>query len=184
MNRTVLGATWALIMGAAAVGAQTPQQKPSTPAQPAAVGQSITMTGCVYQTSDQPTTFALRRMADAPGSAQSGVGTAGAAGASAAGGATTGAAGTATAGASRSDEGAWYRLMGDAKLKEHVGERVRVNGTVTPGKDEKGADVVIHRFQPDKLTVTTIDLAPAPQLRIQTITEMSGECPKATPGAK
>jgi hypothetical protein len=75
-------------------------------------------------------------------------------------------------------DGAWYRLMGDAKLKEHVGQRVRITGTVTPGKDEKGADIVIHRIQPDRVSVTSIDLKPAPQLSIQTISEIAGECPK------
>ncbi len=45
-----------------------------------------------------------------------------------------------------------------------------------PGKDEKGADVVFHHIEPGKVTVTALDLKPAPQLQIQSITAAQGQC--------
>lgn len=198
MSRTIIGVTLAVALSPVAAGAQTPQQKPSTQTpQPQAAGRSITVSGCVYQLTDQPTTFALRGM-DGQGTAQSGTsattgtsgrpnpsgttgtsGTAGTPGTSGTG--TTGTpsgSGMAGSGSEANMDGAWYRLMGDAKLKEHTGQRVRISGSVTPGKDDKGADIVIHRIQPNKVTVTSIDLKPAPQLNIQSITQIAGQCPK------
>jgi hypothetical protein len=61
-------------------------------------------------------------------------------------------------------------------LKRYVGQRVRINGQLTPGRDPKGNDVVIHRITPEKTVVTTIDLQPAPQLSISSISPLEGSC--------
>jgi len=59
-------------------------------------------------------------------------------------------------------ERAWYRLpeQGAQDVKQNAGKAVRVTGTLTPGKDEKGADIVIHRIEPSKTVVTAMDLKP------------------------
>jgi hypothetical protein len=191
---------------AAAQSQQQPQQKPGQqPAQqgqeqqqerqqtPQAKGQMVTFTGCVYQASDEPTMFALRSMSE---QSQAGASAAGQTGAGAAGRPETGATGTAgassagtagTAGAgagaragaaAQGADGAWYRLSGSAAqdLKQYVGQGVRVSGTIMPGRDEKGADVVVHQIQPDKVTVTALDLKPAPQFQIQSITKTQADC--------
>ena len=79
-----------------------------------------------------------------------------------------------------------YRLEDKGqKLKDHVGYRVEVSGTVTPAKDEKGADIVVTRSARvgvSNTTVTTIDLKPAPRLDVTSVKRVSGDCPKATVG--
>jgi hypothetical protein len=142
----------------------------------------------VYQASDRPTLFALRGTADQTqrtvqgnqpqgqtGQGQTAEGQTGAA---------TGTAGI--AGGTMGTEGAWYRLMpeGTQDLKPYEGQAVRVSGTLIPAKDPKGADVVIHRIEPQKTVVTALDLQPAPQLRIQSITPLDGATCPATPNEK
>jgi hypothetical protein len=207
-RNTLLALACAATLGTAAVAAQQPQsqadpnqrqeqEQPRSQGDPqqqqqqqeqprtAQQAQSATLAGCVYRASDQPTMFALRSMeADASGAStrsdeggqgeivrgRAGEGTAGAVG-------TTGANETQKAGMH-----GWYRLSSDAaeNLEQYVGEAVRVTGTVVPGRDEKGADVVVHRISPDKVSITALDLRPAPQFRIQTIVPVEGqECDPA-----
>ena len=127
------------------------------------------LTGCVYRTSDQPATFALMRMeGSAAAQAAPATGDAGRANPAPAG----------TSGASAGSAGAWYRLSpaDQSDLSRYVGQRVRIMGTVTPGRDASGADVLIHRIEPRRTTITAIDIQPAPQLAIGSITPMSGAC--------
>lgn len=179
-------------------------------------GRTVTLTGCVYQASDQPAMYALRDMGTAGGSermgsatgqpgtgqttqgqtgqgqttqgqtaqgqartsgTQSGTGTAGT---------QAGTTGTAATSGGAQAGGGWYRLAPGAQqdLKEFRGKRVEISGTVTPGRDEKGADIVIHRIEPDRTTVTAIDLKPAPQLSINTIRAAGGTCVPAASGAQ
>jgi hypothetical protein len=153
---------------------QNEQQKPSGAPQ----AQSMTFTGCVYQATDQPTMFALQRAEGMTGT--SGTSSSGStAGSSGAGAGTAGStSGSASSTAGTREQGAWYRLSPSATqdLKQYVGQMVRISGSVTPGRDEKGADVVIHRIEPERVTVTAVDLKPAPQLQIQSITQAQGEC--------
>ena len=189
MKRTLSAVGIAGILGVAAAAQQqsqqpqqqqqqSQQQKPSASAQ----GQQVTLTGCVYQATDQPTTFALQRMDNMSGSSASGTSgsTAGSSGATS--GAASGASGTTGAAAGAREQGAWYRLSpsGTEDVKQYVGRPVRISGTVTPGKDEKGADVVVHRIEPGKVTITTLDLKPAPQLQIQSIAAAQGQCSQAS----
>ena len=154
----------------------------------------MTLTGCVYQASDQPTVFALQRTADDmtasassadnPNTQSGAAGTTGAGSTATAGSRQSSRAAQATTGAAASREnevGGWYRLSADATqdLKQYVGDAVRINGSLVPGKDEQGADIVVHHIEPGKTTVTALDLKPAPQLRIQTITPAQGQCPQA-----
>jgi hypothetical protein len=189
MKRSLIAVGIAATVGAAAA-AQQPQQQPQSQQQqqsqqqkPSASkqGQSMTLTGCVYQTTDQPTNFALQRTDAISG--PSAAGTSGSSGASSGTtpGATSGTSGTTGAAGSAAgarDQGAWYRLSSSATqdLKQYVGRAVRISGTVIPGKDEKGADVVVHHIEPGKVTVTALDLKPAPQLQIQSITQAQGQC--------
>lgn len=161
--------------------------------------QNVTFTGCVYQVSDQPNVFALQRISDqmttgtsgqsgaAASSGASGTTTAGSpgssSGTSAASGRTSSGTSTGTAGTSGStsamnqkDLGGWYRLSGTQDLKQYAGRAVRITGSVTPGKDEKGADIIIHRIEPQRVTVTSVDLKPAPQLMVQSVTQAQGTC--------
>lgn len=156
---------------AAAAAAQ--RQAVNQPAAP----NALTLTGCVYQLSDDPTLFALRRMDGTSVSASASAGSADRSVAGAIG--TTGVAAGAEA-------GAWYRLGPDAQrdLSRYVGQRVEVNGRLTPGRDERGADVVVHRIEPDRVTVTALDLQPAPQLSISTIVPATGTCDAAAPAAR
>ena len=151
---------------------QTPppaqQSKPEQKQQPSQrMGQQVTLTGCLRQTSDDPKLFAL---VDAKPSQQSG--------AQAKAGQekqATGTTGTAT-------RAPFYRLQdpGTPSLKPHVGKRVEVMGTVTPAKDEKGADIVsVTKEQTITATTTTIralDLKPAPLLNVTSV-KATGECP-------
>ena len=57
---------------------------------------------------------------------------------------------------------------------------MEVTGTATPAKDEKGADIVMSRRENigvDTVTVTTIDLKPAPRLDVTSVRTVAGECP-------
>jgi hypothetical protein len=89
-----------------------------------------------------------------------------------------GTTGGASAGAAQSTEGALYRLAPPTgqDLKQFTGRRVEIVGQLMPGRDEKGADVVIHRIEPDKTVVTAIDLKPAPELRVSSMRELPGSC--------
>ena len=167
-----------LLFGAAAV-AQTPQTPPATQQKPQTaqqqpqsaqqMGQKVTLTGCLRQTSDDPKLFAL---VDAKPGQQ--------AGAQANPGQATGTSGT----AARSP---FYRLQdpGTPSLKPHVGKRVEVVGTVTPAKDEKGADIVtVTKEQTISATATTIRalaLKPAPLLNVTSVKATTGECPSGQP---
>ena len=55
-----------------------------------------------------------------------------------------------------------------------------LKGTVIPGRDIDGADVVIHEILPDEVEVRAFDLRPAPELKIDTITAAQGA--EAGPG--
>lgn len=119
--------------------------------------QSVTLTGCLRQASDDARLFGLVPSPDANK--------------------TTGTSGSLS-------QAPLYRLEDKGQnLKGHVGYRVEVTGTVTPAKDEKGADIVVTRSERvgvPTTTVTTIDLKPAPRLDITSVKRVSGDCPKAT----
>lgn len=162
-----------------AQSSQSTEQRVST-------GQQMTLTGCVRQTSDQPSTFALQQTGSGANSADkeqmdrnksndAATGTSG--GSSTASGA-TGRSGSASASGSNSGV-PWYRLASKSaqQLSEYVNKPVRIVGTVAPGKDEKGADIMVHRIEPKMVSVTAIDLKPAPQLTIQSISPGQGTCP-------
>lgn len=80
----------------------------------------------------------------------------------------------------------FYRLddTGTPGLKQHVDKRVEITGTVTPAKDEKGADVVsVTQQKTIGITTTTIraiDLKPAPTLSVKSV-KATGDCPAAKP---
>jgi hypothetical protein len=195
MKRSLVALGIAVTFGAAASAQQQTQpaqpqsqsQQQQQQQQKSMQGQSVTLTGCVYQPTDQPTNFALQRTDGMSGSSAASGGTnqtsntGSSAASSGATSGTSGAAGTsgtsASGGAGR-EQGAWYRLSASATqdLKEYVGKAVRISGTVIPGKDEKGADVIVHHIEPGKVTVTALDLKPAPQLQIQSITSAQGQC--------
>jgi hypothetical protein len=189
MTRTILAALCASTasFAVAAEHSQTPQSQPQKPQsqesqQSQMQKQTVSLTGCVFQASDQPTLFALQRTNDTKAGQTAQAGTSQERTEKGQSGAATGTAGTSGAGMAgmKGAEGAWYRLTleGTRDLKQYKGQAVRVSGTLVPGKDSKGADVVIHRIEPEKTVVTAIDLQPAPQLRIQSISPLAGvECP-------
>lgn len=163
--------------------AQTPpptQQQQTQPSKQKAepskqMGQQVTLTGCLRQTSDDPKLFAL---VDAKPGRKSG--------AQAGAGAekeTTGTSGT-TGKAGSAARAPFFRLQdpGTPSLKPHVDKRVELMGTVTPAKDEKGADIVsITKEQMIGATTTTIralDLKPAPLLNVTSV-KATGDCPAA-----
>jgi hypothetical protein len=196
MMRTILGTLCAGTASLALAAAQTPQSQPQTaqspPAQQTQQSQtqrrSVSLTGCVYQASDQPTLFALRGTGDQTQKTAQGNQPQGQTGQGQSAEGQTGAATgtTGTTGGTKGTEGAWYRLTpeGTQDLKQYTGQAVRVSGTLVPGKDPKGADVVIHRIEPQKTVVTAIDLQPAPQLRIQSISSLTGATCPTTPNEK
>lgn len=145
----------------ALAGAQTSPavQKPAQT--PSAESRQITLTGCVRATSDDPKVLALVPGVDAAKPTG-----------------TTGTVATAPL----------YRLEDKGqKLKAHIGQRVEVKGTATPAKDEKGADIVMSRRENigiDTVTVTTIDLKPAPRLDVTSVRKLAGECPTAADRSK
>lgn len=158
--------------GSIALAAQSTSGQSTTPqaATKAAQGKQVTLTGCLRQTSDDPRVFALvssDKMATSTGSTAKPTGT------TQKPTGTTGSAMTAPL----------YRLEDKGQnLKQHVGQRVEVTGTVTPAKDEKEADIVMSRRENigvDTVTVTTIDLKPAPRLDVTSARKVSGECPSA-----
>jgi len=179
----------AMILAAAmatATSAATQSQTSSTRSAGAAE-QSVTLTGCVTEASDQANLFALKRMDQNSGGNSAGAtSTTGNSTSDTArrqnqsgGAASTSAAGTSgTRAPNANTEGAIYRLAAPTtqNLKQFVGRRVEIMGHVMPGRDEKGADVVIHRIEPDKTVVTAIDLKPAPQLMVSSIRELQGTC--------
>jgi hypothetical protein len=135
----------------------TPSNGPSSP--------TVTLAGCVYQASDDPTLFAFQRISTGShGSASLAISTFGS---------EPGAPGvTKTSG--------WYRLSKNAvqDLRQFTGRRVSLKGTVIPGRDVDGAEVVIHEILPDKVEVRAFDLRPAPELKIDTIAaaQAQGSC--------
>ena len=168
MNRSlVLAGT---VLFGAAVAAQTPptgqQQKPQSYQQ---AGQQVTITGCLRQTSDDPKLFALVDAKPSQSAAQAKPGEE-----------------RATGTAGRAMRAPLYRLEdpGTPSLKPHVNKRVEVMGTVTPVKDEKGADVVgVTKEKTIGVTTTTIraiDIKPAPLLNVTSVKE-TGDCPAAKP---
>lgn len=151
--------------------AQTPppssaQQKPPDAKTQKAGAQQVTLTGCLRQVSDDPKMFALVDAKPMTGSAQS----------------KTGEDKNMSGGAAASTRAPFYRLQqgGTSDLKMHVDKRVEVTGTVTPAKDEKGADIVTYtKEQTARMTTTTIravDLKPAPLLNVQSV-KATGDCP-------
>lgn len=139
----------------------------------AAQQQQQVLTGCVYRTSDQPTVLALMRMDNSGDAAAQPAAPTGDAGRAA-----PAPAGTSGATAGPGAGSAWYRLSSadQSDVTRYVGQRVRITGTVTPGRDAAGADVVIHRLEPNRTTITAVDIQPAPELAIRSITPMSGSC--------
>ncbi|HUK34789.1 MAG TPA: hypothetical protein VLV86_12790, partial [Vicinamibacterales bacterium] len=162
----------------AASAGQSSSQSQSTAAQSQSSGQqhSVTLSGCVYQTSDQPDVFALERTPQA--SAGTVTGTSGVGSAST----STSNSSSSSSGASSADAGGrrsgWYRLSstGTQQLSQYVGKAVRVDGTVRTPQEQNGGEVVVHEIRPNQVTITTIDLKPAPELRIQSITPTQGDC--------
>ena len=138
------------------------QPSPSTPSN-AASPHSITLTGCVYQASDDPTLFAFQRISRGSyGSAGLAIGTFG--------------SGPGTGGITKTR--GWYRLSKNAvqDLRQFTGRSVSLKGTVMPGRDVDGAEVVIHEILPNEVEVRAFDLRPAPELKIDTITAAQGSC--------
>ena len=138
---------------------------PSSQSMPSntASSHSITLTGCVYQTSDDPRLFAFQRISTGSyGSANLAISTFG------------GEPGTAGVTKTRG----WYRLSKNAiqDLRQFTGRRVSLKGTVIPGRDVDGAEVVIHEILPDNVEVSAFDLRPAPELKIDTISAAQGSC--------
>lgn len=164
-----------LLFGAPGLQTSPPAQQqkpdPSQQKQQSAqrAGQQVTLTGCLRQTSDDPKLFAL---VDAKPGQQSA-----AQAKPAQEQETRGTSGTAA-------RAPFYRLEdpGTPSLKPHIGKRVEVRGTVTPAKDEKGADIVaVTKEQTITATTTTIralDLKPAPLLNVTSVTA-TGECQAA-----
>ena len=137
---------------------------PSTPSN-AASSHSITLTGCVYQASDDPKLFAFQRISTGfYGSASLAISTYG--------------SGPGAAGVTKTR--GWYRLSKNAvqDLRPFTGRSVSLKGTVIPGRDLDGAEVVVHEILPDKveMEVRAFDLRPAPELKIDTITAAQGSC--------
>jgi hypothetical protein len=167
--RTMLAVlTFVVVAGIAAeVNLITLQQdatppSPSTPSN-AASSHSITLTGCVYQASDDQTLFAFQRISTGSyGSANLAIGTFG--------------GGPGTAGVTKTS--GWYRLWKNAvqDLRQFTGRRVSLKGTVIQDRDVDGAEVVIHEILPDEVQVRAFDLRPAPELKIDTITAAQGSC--------
>lgn len=142
-----------------------PQKKSQQAQQKSSTAKQVTLSGCLRQASDSEKTFALvdpkpagtTQKADQP----------------------TGTAGTA---------GKWpvYRIEdpGTPALEPHVGKRVEISGTMTPAKDEKGADIVTWRGETigvDTMTITAIDLKPAPRLDVKSVRAV-GNCPAPKAG--
>lgn len=203
MSRTVFTFLSAAGMSAALAAGQ-PQSRPAEPQQPHQSqeqtdpkSQSVTLTGCVYQATDQPPLFALRTMgernseiagaAGPPAPRDGHAGTAGVAGVPGAADSPSprdghvGAAGTtgdARAGAPHAPNVAWYRLASQPgeDLKQYAGRAVRVTGTLAPGAGGQGADLGPDRVQMVGAQVTASDLEPAPQVQIQSIGPADGEC--------
>lgn len=154
-SRTILAGI--AIAGAGTIGLVGQSASAQTGSQ-AQAGQAkqVTLTGCLREASDDPRVFALVPATDEAKPTG-----------------TTGSAATAPL----------YRLEDKGqKLKGHVGQRIEVTGTVTPAKDEKGADIIMSRRENigvDTLTVTTVDLKPAPRLDVTSARKVSGECPAA-----
>jgi hypothetical protein len=174
-----LSACIALVGSAAAQSSSLPRQQ-SRPGQDPK--QVTSLTGCVHQASDQPTLFALQRIGDgtAQPTPQGGQpqGQTGQGQAAEGQGTATGTAGSSPA--VSENEGTWYRLLpeGTQDLKQYTGQVVHVTGTLVPGKDAKGGDVLVHPIDQHRGTVTAIDLVPAPQVRIQSISPLAGaKCP-------
>jgi hypothetical protein len=168
LSRVAAAVAWsaAVVISPAAAGQQQPVPLST---EPTALQRPITIRGCVHQIADQPGRFALRGIQSAESaSADVPVGSVGRAPGSAA----------ATAGAAGEPVTAWYQLgeQSEQNLERHVGQHVEVTGELMPGRDERGADVVIHRLQPDRLTVTAVDLRPAPLLEIHSISPGTAPC--------
>ncbi|HEU4520920.1 MAG TPA: hypothetical protein VFT12_02890 [Thermoanaerobaculia bacterium] len=138
-----------------AAAAQSSGQGTSTPSPTTA--QQVTLTGCLRQASDDARMFALVASPDAN--------------------TTTGTSG-------KMARAPLYRLEDKgAKLKGHTGQRVEVTGTVTPAKDEKGADIIMTRSENigvNTVTVTTVDLKPAPRLDVTSVRKVADDCPSAS----
>jgi hypothetical protein len=135
---------------------------PSTPSN-AASPPAVTLAGCVYQASDDPRLFAFQRISTGShGSASLAISTFGSE--------------PGTAGVTKTS--GWYRLSKNAvqDLRQFTGRRVNLKGTVIPGRDVDGAEVVIHEVLPDEVEVRAFDLRPAPELKIDTITAAQGSC--------
>jgi hypothetical protein len=182
MTRLMVPALWAGIGLTVSAAPQTPS--PPQQSRPSQVQKPFTsVTGCVHQAVDQPTLFALQRIGD--GSAEPTPQGGQPQGQTGQGQAAEGQAGKATGtagspGAESRSEVAWYRLLpeGTLDLKQYKGLAVQVTGSLVPGKDGKGAEGVVHRIPSAKGAVTANELAPAPQLRIQSISPLAGaRCP-------
>jgi hypothetical protein len=176
---------------------QTSPQQQNQPS--ATTSHAVTFSGCVYEAADEPNVFAFQREPGVNGASSPAVSTTGSAAAgtattTAGGGATaTGTSGTTstttsgaasqtgtsgTPGTANSKAAGWYRLSSSAvqDLKQYAGRAVRISGTVVSPRDENGADLVIHDIGPNTITVTTVDLTPAPELKIQSVTPEQGSC--------
>ncbi len=65
---------------------------------------------------------------------------------------------------------------GAQRLSGYVGKAVRVNGNIQTMQQQNGGEVIVHEIQPNQVTVTSIDLRPAPELKIQSIVPTQGNC--------
>lgn len=164
---TVMFSCFLISASGAVLLAQTPAQagKQQPTSKQSMKGSQVTLMGCLRQATDDPTVFALIPSADR------GAPTA------------TGTTGKDTRAASAMANFPLYRLEDKGqKLEGHVGQRIEVTGTVTPAKDEKGADIIASRSENigvPTTTITTIDLKPAPRLDVKSVRKVEGECPSS-----
>lgn len=161
--------------------AQNSSQSQSTTTQNQRAGQThpVMLTGCVYQASDQPEVFALERTPRASGTA---TGTSGTSAQSTTNNGSSSSSGTSSSANTTARRSGWFRLTSSAaqQLSQYVGKAVRVNGTVRTPQEETGGEVIVHDVRPNQVTVTAIDLRPAPELKIQSITPAQGDCSTQT----
>jgi len=181
---------------AAALGITAGAQAPANPASPSQANgnasQTITINGCVYKSPDDAM-FALERTpdADATGTQPSAARPADQAnvrGATGTSGTTTlspgGAAGTGTTGPAPAT---WYRLASGpaAGFGEFAGKAVRIRGTVaaTSADSPRGAgnssQAGTRSIEPAQIpdgVPAGVDLKTAPQLIVQDITAVEGQC--------
>jgi hypothetical protein len=155
----------------------------------------MTMNGCVYHATDDPTMFALERTSDADttGAQPSNANRAdnanvrGAVGTS--GTTTMTPGGAAGPGATTSASGRWYRLSktDSNELASFAGKSVRVTGRMVPGNGDPSPSAAPQPTdrepsQNAQNAMTAMALRLAPQFVVEDITPVEGQC-RTSPAA-